>query len=75
MSLTATAIATLLSGYKNEILKKLNDIKDEVDYLIDNGLKQYVVNLSDKYGRTKTFLYRDTPVDFYDIYYPLSVKK
>lgn len=74
MSLTATAIATLLSGYKNEILKKLNDIKDEVDYLIDNGLKQYVVNLSDKYGRTKTFLYRDTPVDFYDIYYPLSVK-
>ena len=46
---------------------------DEINQMLDNGIQKYVVNYQEKFGKTKTFIFRDERIDFYDIYFPLSL--
>lgn len=65
---------SLIDTFKDPILKLFVDIKDEVRYFLDDGLSEYVDNYKNKYMKTKTFLFRDERVNFYDIYFPISLK-
>ncbi|MDV3705542.1 hypothetical protein CMU55_13615 [Elizabethkingia anophelis] len=68
---------TLISVFKESILKKAKEIKDDYLFVYENGLIDYINNFHDKYSSVKTFIYRNERVNFYDIYYPvfLSSKK
>lgn len=46
---------------------------DEINQVLDNGIQKYVINYYEKFGKTKTFVFRDERIDFYKIYFPLSL--
>ena len=62
-----------IATFKDEILKLGDVLKDELEQYLDKGLQKYIVNYKDKYSVTKTFLFRDNQVNFYDIYFPLCL--
>jgi hypothetical protein len=64
----------LINTFRAPLLAVLKDIKDEVTYFIDNGIVDYVENIRNKYSKTKTFLYRLETVNFYDVYFPITLK-
>jgi hypothetical protein len=72
--MTAITTARLIAGFKKEIITVLKDIKDEVSQLLDDGVAAYVDSLKTKYEQTKTFLFNDSPIEFYSSYFPLTIK-
>jgi len=65
---------SLIDIFKDPILKIFGNLKDEVKFFLDDGLSEYVDNYKTKYSKTKTFLFREERVNFYDIYFPISIK-
>ena len=63
----------LLNVFKDPLFKISKDLKDEFFHVFNNGLPEYIDNFYDKYSKTKTFIYRDEKVDFYDIFFPVSI--
>ncbi|HAY3544445.1 TPA: NACHT domain-containing protein [Elizabethkingia anophelis] len=70
MSTVISVGLTLISVFKEPILKKAKEIKDDYLFVYENGLVDYINNFHDKYSSVKTFIYRDEKINFYDIYYP-----
>ncbi|MDN3581919.1 NACHT domain-containing protein [Mucilaginibacter flavus] len=68
------SVLTLLSTFKDPILSLCSDIKNEIEYFWDNGLPDYIDSLEKKFANTKTFLYRDETISFYDVFFPVSLK-
>jgi len=62
---------TLISVFKESILKKAKGIKDDYLFVYENGLVDYINNFHDKYSSVKTFIYRNEKINFYDVYYPV----
>ncbi|WP_312819750.1 NACHT domain-containing protein [Kaistella carnis] len=71
---TSVAITTILSTFKEPILKKFNDLSDEINQIFNNSLNNYVSNYYNKFSHTKTFIYRDEKIDFYEVFYPVTIK-
>ncbi|MEA9411905.1 NACHT domain-containing protein [Flavobacterium sp. PL02] len=70
-----TAIGIQLLGtFKDPLSKISKDLKDEFLHVFNNGLPEYIDNFYDKYSKTKTFIYRDEKVNFYDIFFPVNIK-
>ena len=67
-------IIELIAAFKNELLKVGGIVKDELDQCLDKGLQKYVENYKSKFRNTKTFIFRDNQVDFYKIYFPLTLR-
>ncbi|HSV77008.1 MAG TPA: NACHT domain-containing protein [Bacteroidales bacterium] len=65
---------SLIETFKEPILSALSDIKNEVQFFLDDGLSEYVENQKNKLSKTKTFLFREEKVNFYDIYFPVSIR-
>lgn len=61
---------TLISAFKEPILKKAKAIREDYLLIYENGLVDYINNFYDKYSFVKTFIYRNEKINFYDIYYP-----
>lgn len=64
------ALATL---FKEPIQKGGNILHDEFIHIFDSGLPEYIDSFYDKYSNTKTFIYRDEKVKFYDIFFPINI--
>lgn len=73
MPATTTGL-TFLNIFKEPLFNVSKDLKDEFLHVFDNGLPEYIDNFYDKYSKTKTFIYRDEKVNFYDIYFPVTLK-
>jgi len=73
ISATAT-ITSLLTTFKEPLVKKFKDISDEIDHVFNNSLNNYISNYYNKYAKTKTFIYRDEKIDFYEVFYPVTIK-
>ncbi|MGF7217484.1 energy-coupling factor transporter ATP-binding protein EcfA2 [Spirosoma lacussanchae] len=56
------------------ILNSFETINNEIKYLLDLGLREYLESQTSKYYYTNTFLSRNEKVKFYDIYYPIKCK-
>lgn len=65
---------TLISGFKDELLKLGKYAKEEISFFVDNGLSDYLEKVSVKYSLTKTFLYRNENVEFYKVFFPVSIR-
>lgn len=50
-----------------------DSIYDEINQFINNGLKSYLEKQRKRYFNLKTILNGNTPVYFYDVYFPLSI--
>lgn len=50
------------------------NISDNLYQEFFNGIENYINNYYDKFCKTKTFIYRDERVNFYDIYYPVNLR-
>lgn len=68
-------ILQLLNTFKEPIFKVTKDFKEEFVNTFNNGISDYLENYYDKYSKTKTFIYREERVDFYDIFYPVTLYK
>jgi predicted NACHT family NTPase len=66
-------IIEALNFFKEPILDGLSDIKGEVTYILNNGIKKYLMTQSEKYSETRTFLHRYKKLDFYSIYFHVSL--
>lgn len=72
--MTATVGLQLVNAFKEPIQKLAKNIKEEFLFVYNNGLSDYIDNYYEKYSTTKTFIYRDEKVNFYDIFYPVTIK-
>lgn len=70
----STETVGLINAFKSPIIAALKDVKDEVSFILDNGVSDYVDTIRNKFSKTKTFLYRLETVDFYDVYFPVSIR-
>jgi len=66
---------TLLEKFKNDILKGGQIVKNEIDTLFDKNFSKYLDNQFDKFYNTKTFLFRDDKVKFYETFFPVQLVK
>lgn len=64
----------LVNAFKNPIIDFFKDMKDEVVFFFEKGIVEYIDNMRSKFIKTKTFLYRLENVNFYDIYFPVTLK-
>lgn len=64
----------LISLFKEPLQKGSSELKNEFLNIFDNGLPEYIDSYYDKYSNTKTFVYRDEKVNFYDIFFPIDIK-
>ena len=67
------AIPSLIA-LRKEIGLILKNCKEELAYLLDDGLLNYALGQKAKFEKLKTFLYRNDLVNFYDTYFPLNLK-
>jgi len=67
-------VITLITSFKDQLLTLCSDIKKEVEFFLDNGLKDYIESIESKFANTKTFLYRNEEVPFYDVFFPVSLE-
>lgn len=70
---TAIAIKSLID-LRQELKSIYKAGKDEIQYLLDDGLQAYVISQKDKFELLNTFLFRHDRVSFYDTFYPISLK-
>lgn len=68
------ATLSLLRTFKEPISGILGSAKDEIKFLIDDGLPSYIESYKSKFEEVKTFLFRDEKVKFYDAFYNVKLK-
>jgi ABC-type bacteriocin/lantibiotic exporter with double-glycine peptidase domain len=66
-------IFALISFFKDPIIELFHEVKSEINQFIDDGLSKYLENQWDKFSNTKTFLFRNEKVPFYEIFFPISI--
>lgn len=66
-------VIPILSIFKDKINNLFDIIHDDLAQELDKSFMIYTQNWFYKISHTKTFLFRDTRVDFNDIYFPISV--
>jgi hypothetical protein len=69
---TATTLA-LINTFKDPLISACKELKSEVLHFLDDGLPDYIESIQDKFLYTKTFLYRQEKVNFYDTFFPVSI--
>jgi hypothetical protein len=70
----STEAFALLKMIKMPLLSVAKDLKDEIEYFLDNGVKPYIESQIRKFRKTNTFLFRSEKISFYDTYFPISVR-
>lgn len=69
----AKTFGSAISPFKSDILSLLKGVKDEYINFFEFGLTNYIENRKDKLSLTNTFLFPDKKVNFYEVYFPLSL--
>lgn len=71
--MTGKETAYLINAFKGPLLGLAKELKNEASHFINDGLEDYLNNIRGKFSRTKTFLYRNENVDFYSVFFPVSL--
>ena len=67
-------ILELISLFKDELVKTIGVLTDEIKQSLDDGLQNYTTNWYNKISNVKTFLFSENAVDFEEVYVPLSLQ-
>ena len=67
---TSIGIASL---FTDRINRFLGNVADELKQVLSHGLETYTKNWYDKTCKVKTYIYRESSIDFYSIYFPLKL--
>lgn len=67
-------LAPLAQRITDYVFKFCKDCKDEVKQSLHDDIYTYIGNFVDKYSKIKTFLYSEERRNFYDVYFPLSLR-
>lgn len=73
LSTTIAAIPSFVE-LRNELKTLYKLGKDELKYLLDDGLISYTASKKEKFEQLNTFLYQREKVNFYKIYFPLNLE-
>jgi len=66
--------AETASKFKEGFAKGLSIASAEINQFFNNGVEAYLDKQYQKFAFTKTFLHRDETVEFYKVFYPVSIK-
>lgn len=67
-------ILELITLFKDELVKTIGVLSDEISQSLDDGLQKYTTNWYNKISSVKTFLFSENAVDFEEVYVPLSLQ-
>lgn len=73
-TIAISAANSLLNFFKESLSALVKDAKNETVQLFLGGLEDYIENYYNKYATTKTFIYRDEKVNFYDVFFPVTIR-
>ncbi|MCW3466692.1 NACHT domain-containing protein [Chitinophaga nivalis] len=68
-----TSSVALIKDITTELTRFYKFTEAEVSSFFESGIKKYLESHLQKYLFTKTFLFRDRPIYFFDIYFPLQL--
>lgn len=68
-------IAPLVQKVVDGAISLCDNVTANIKQSLKEDIKDYIGNISDKFSSIKTFLYNDERLPFYDVYFPLSLKK
>jgi len=68
-----SAATSLLPKFKEEIVKATKLAAGEIEYFMGKGLANYLDKQLDKFYNTKTFIFRDSTVKFYETFFPVRL--
>lgn len=68
-------ILSLVRSFREPIINILGNKANEIDHLLGDRIPNYLNNISNKFKKTKTFLHRDSLVEFHDTYFPVTLAK
>ena len=69
----ALTVAGVLAKHKNELFNFLTGIKTELINAFEIGLGKYISDRENKISRINTFISRVEKLDFYEVYFPLTL--
>lgn len=72
--LLSPEVLSLIRSFNNPISTGLSNFKDEVRQVLFNKLAPYLDSQWRKIYYSKTFLHRESAIEFYSLYYPTRVK-
>ncbi|WP_316851593.1 NACHT domain-containing protein [Pedobacter agri] len=72
--LSTASTISLISTFKERLVKNCDKVISEVLFFLDNGLPDYLNSIKGKFEQTKTFLYRQETVNFYDVFFAVSLQ-
>lgn len=75
MVIDSKITASMAPKITDGVINLLNDIVDDIKQALKDDINSYVGNFVDKYSKIKTFLFSEDRRNFYDVYFPLSIRK
>lgn len=74
MIIDSKLLASMAPKITDAVINLLNGIADDIKQALKDDINSYVGNFVDKYSKIKTFLFSEERHNFYDVYFPLSLK-
>lgn len=74
MIIDSKLLASMAPKIIDGVINLLNGIADDIKQALKDDINSYVGNFVDKYSKIKTFLFSEERRNFYDVYFPLSLK-
>lgn len=74
MIIDSKLLASMAPKITDDVINLLNGIADDIKQALKDDINSYVGNFVDKYSKIKTFLFSEERHNFYDVYFPLSLK-
>ena len=74
MIIDSKLLASMAPKITDGVINLLNGIADDIKQALKDDINSYVGNFVDKYSKIKTFLFSEERRNFYDVYFPLSLK-
>ena len=74
MIISSKILASMAPKITDGVINILQDVSADIKQALKDDINTYIGNFVDKYSKIKTFLFSEERRDFYDVYFPLSLK-
>lgn len=74
MIIDSKLLASMAPKIIDGVINILQDVSADIKQALKEDINKYIGNFVDKYSKIKTFLFSEERRNFYDVYFPLSLK-